>query len=73
MKKFKYGFTEVVITDKDITISHGGNMGNSIKESVNPNLEKLGFPSVENFKKTHEVIKEEGSPDYMWSLKLKKT
>lgn len=69
--KAQYGFTKIHYNNEGLLISHGGNMGNSIIHSVDPNLAKLGFPSIEEMKKTYEVIKEEGWPDYMWSILFK--
>lgn len=70
----KYGFTEVSVkkvgAKRILQISHGGNMGNDIKRSVDPNLKQLGFPAIAKLKKMFDCIEEDGSPDYMYTLKL---
>ena len=51
---------------KLLVIGHAGNMGNTIKGSVDPNLKTLGFPEVDNLKEMFPVVKEEGTPSYSW-------
>ena len=65
------GFTKIIIKNNILSITHGGNMGDSIERSVDPNLEMIGFPTIEELKKKYEVIEEEGSPDYFWSIEFK--
>lgn len=64
------GFTTVKVNTKKgkklLTISHGGNMGNTIKDSVDPNLKIMGFPKVEALKEMFPIVEEEGTPDYSW-------
>jgi len=62
------GFTHVKNKGGKLTIDHSGNMGNSIKDSVNPNLKLAGIPSIEQLKKKYSKFKEEGSPDYSYSI-----
>lgn len=64
------GFTKIKIDKNALTISHGGNMGNSVKDSVDPNLERAGFPPVSSIKKMFSSYEESGSPDSMWSIKF---
>lgn len=65
-----YGFTNVKLQKNILVISHNGNMGNSVETSVNPNLNKLGFPTVDELKNSLKVIEEKGSPDYSWCIKF---
>lgn len=62
------GLTEIGYLPKDdfINIEHAGNMGNSIESSINPNLKRLGIPTIEELKTIYET-KESGSPDYYYS------
>ena len=64
------GFTTIEVNTKKgkklLTISHGGNMGNTIEDSVDPNLKIMGFPKVGTLKETFPIVKEEGSPNYSW-------
>jgi hypothetical protein len=76
-KGFKktYGFTTARIgksstKGKLLSITHRGNMGNSIKASVDPNLIKMGFPSIASLKKMFPNSKEEGSPDYSYVIEI---
>ena len=67
------GFTSVKLDKKRevLTISHNGNMGNTIKHSVDPNLKMVGVPSIAMLKLTYQVIEENGSPDYSYMIKFK--
>jgi len=68
----RMGFTEFKLNKKGILkITHAGNMGNSIKNSVDPNLQKMGLPKVEELKKLYKVVVEKGTPDYYYVLELK--
>lgn len=67
-KTHQYGFTEVKETENSLKISHDGNMGNSIERSVDPNLKHLGYGSIKYLKKLYRKFKEEGSPDYAYSI-----
>ena len=69
-KRIGLGFTEAELLRNKLRITHAGNMGNSIKDSVNPNLKRLGLPPIEKLKKMYPVIKETGSPDYMYSIEF---
>lgn len=66
------GCTGVSEGKSHLLIIHAGNMGASIAKNVDPDLKHMGFPSVAKLKKTHKVLSEEGSPDYLWKLSLKK-
>jgi hypothetical protein len=70
IKKFKMrsGFTEVEMEDDVLIITHGGNMGNTIEHSVDPNLRTMGIIPIKDLKKMYEVISETGSPDYMYEI-----
>jgi hypothetical protein len=46
------GLTDVQVKDNVLTISHSGNMGNSITRSVDPNINSLGLPTIAELKKT---------------------
>lgn len=63
------GFTEVRRVGSDVTISHGGNMGNGI-DSVNRNLTGLNLPPIEKLRELFPGYKEEGSPDYMYTFRF---
>ena len=63
------GFTEVRRVGSDVTISHGGNMGNGI-DSVNRNLFLLNLPCIEKLRELFPGYKEEGSPDYMYTVRF---
>ena len=67
---WSYGFTTVKLMANTFQISHGGNMGNSIETSVNPNLIKMGFPTVDELMGKLLVKEEFGSPDMMWHIKF---
>ncbi len=62
------GFTEIKIKQNQLTITHNGNMGNSIERSVDPNLKICGFPTIKELKKHFQLIKEEGDPDYSYNI-----
>ena len=64
------GFTNIKCNDKFAVISHGGNMGNTIKH-VNENLHRLNKLEVEFLKEKAIKWVEDGSPDYMYTLVLK--
>ena len=70
-KTLHTGFTTAELKNKVLIITHMGNMGNTIERSVNPNLRMMGLPSIEKLKEDCEVILEDGSPDYMYEIKLK--
>lgn len=69
--KKSYGFTTVEKDVNFLTITHNGNMGNSIERSVNSNLKELGYKSIEELKNMYNCILESGSPDYMYKIKFK--
>lgn len=70
------GFTTTVSVSiiksktKILSIEHTGNMGNSIKTSVDPNLKHIGLPTISELKDIYEVIEERGSPDYYYSIEF---
>jgi hypothetical protein len=64
------GLTDVNVSDNTLTISHSGNMGNSITRSVDPNINSLGLPTISDLKKQYKVISEEGSPDYLYTIEF---
>lgn len=65
----RFGFTEVRIVGRLLTIQHDGNSGNTI-ENVNANLKSMGFPTIEKLKKSFvlNLLGEIGSPDYSYSI-----
>ena len=69
-KRFKdrRGFTRVERKGHFFSVSHNGNMGNSVTHSVNPNMEMMKLPSIQELKEKYIVVSEEGSPDMMWSI-----
>jgi len=73
MKNFdiRAGFTRAKYKKGVLTITHNGNMGNSIEMSVNPNLKLLNIETIQELKDKHEVISEVGSPDYSYTIKFK--
>lgn len=72
IKKYPKGssisFLEVDVNSKTITIEYGGNMGSSIKRSVNPLLKEIGLPTVEEIRNAYPGFKEDGEPDYSWYI-----
>jgi hypothetical protein len=66
--KKSVGFTKITNKNGKLIISHSGNMGNSVKDSVNPNLKIAGLPTIEQLKKKYPSYKEEGSPDYSYTI-----
>lgn len=69
-KNVHRGLTDVKLKGDILTISHAGNMGNSITRSVDPNIIALGLPTIAELKKQYKVILEDGSPDYMYTIKF---
>ena len=69
--KYRYGLTEVTVKNNILIVSHNGNMGNTIERSINPNLEALQLPVIEELKREYKVIIEDGSPDYMYLIKFR--
>ena len=68
MKKLQYGLTEIRENESTLKISHGGNMGNTIESTVNPNLKKLGYASIKYLKRLYRKYKETASPDYSYLI-----
>lgn len=66
--RIMFGLTEAILKGDELTVTHKGNMGNSISKNVNPNLEKIGLPTINELKKKFDVKLEEGSPDYMYKI-----
>jgi len=62
--------SELGKSTKILSIEHSGNMGNSIERSVNPNLKRIGLPTISELKDIYEVIDERGSPDYYYSIEF---
>lgn len=73
LQGIKIGFTSAKLDKKRefLTITHNGNMGNSIERSVDLNLRMVGVPSIAMLKLTYQVIEEKGSPDYSYTIKFK--
>lgn len=73
MKNFNknVGLTNVELKNNILTITHTGNMGNSIERSVNPNLKLINIESIEELKNKYTLISEEGCPDYLYQIKFK--
>lgn len=63
-----HGHTEITRNKTHTTISHNGNMGNTVKAHVKPNVDKMLGQGAFDRLKTHG--KESGSPDYAYSLKI---
>lgn len=70
-KRISKGFTSATLNGDILTITHNGNMGNSIEKSVNPNLDMMRLPTIQELKDTYEVVEEKGSPDYAYYIKIK--
>ena len=68
--RLETGFTKVVLVKNKLVITHAGNMGNSIKSSVNPNLKRLGILPIEKLKKLYSTEEETGSPDYLYYIRF---
>jgi len=66
------GFTEIKEDDKILEISHSGNMGNSIEGSVDPNITRIGLPTIAKLKQRFTNYYEDGSPSYWWVIQFKK-
>lgn len=66
---YRYGFLEVIRKNNTLIVAYGGNMGNGMRE-VDNCLKGLGLPSTKILKKNYKVVKEDGSPDYMYTLRL---
>lgn len=64
------GLTDVKVKNNVLMISHSGNMGNNITRNVDPNIERLGLPKISELKKQYKVISEDGSPDYLYTIKF---
>lgn len=65
------GFTRATFKKNELTIGHGGNMGDSVEHSVNPNLKIMGLPTVDELKDNFIIEYEIGDPDYSWAIKFK--
>ena len=62
------GFTGILKRGEMIVISHAGNMGNTIKDDVKPNVDAmLGKGS---FDKLQPLGTASGAPDYLYELKI---
>jgi hypothetical protein len=68
--KLDSGLTHITKRKNILNIWHFGNMGNSIEHSVNPNLERINFPTIDELKSDFEVRTEVGTPDYAWSIEF---
>lgn len=66
-----YGFTSVKESPTDLSIHHGGNMGNTLK-NVDANLKAMEYPSISQLKKMFPKFSEHGSPDYSYDISFKK-
>ena len=68
----RIGFTKISEDDKILEISHGGNQGNTIERSIDPNIKKAGLPTVAKLKEKFTNYYENGSPSYEWVIQFKK-
>lgn len=50
------GFTEITYKDSNVTIYHGGNMGNTVENSVKPNVDKMLGRGAFDFLEQHGKI-----------------
>lgn len=64
------GLTNIKLSKNILTITHTGNMGNSIEHSVNPNLKLINFSTIDELRSLFSITEEKGSPDYMWHIKF---
>ena len=64
----RYGLTKIIVRPRKTVITHGGNMGNTIDNSVRPNVDHLLTSGT--FDELRKVGVEEGGPDYMYTLTL---
>jgi hypothetical protein len=67
IKVINYGFTTARLKGHKLSISHAGNMGNSILDT-SKNLQAMGLPSITELKDTYFLEDEFGSPDYMYTI-----
>lgn len=66
----KLGLTEIKIKKNITTVTHSGNMSNTIEGSVKPNVDQLlGEGAFDRL--LQNKIKEEGSADYLYILQAK--
>lgn len=73
MKWLHQGATTVCLTDdaRVMSVSFRGHTGASIEKCVDPDLDKLGLPTIEQLKKANgDLWNEEGSPSYMYLFTL---
>ena len=63
-----YGFTTIERKGVVVVITHNGNMSNTVEHSVQPNVDAMLGDGVFNRLRKHG--KEEGSPDYAWSMTI---
>lgn len=64
------GFTRINIEGAEVTISHGGNMGDTEQRSVKPNVDRLlGKGTYDRLRKVGVA---KGSPDYWFTLTVTK-
>lgn len=62
------GLTDIMQRGETVTISHAGNMGDSIKYSVKPNVD--GMLGKGMFDKLEPLGIADGSADYLYQLKI---
>jgi len=68
-RKLRCGFTTASLKGTYLSISHSGNMGNSIL-NVSENLKMIGLPGIDELKDTYFLVDEDGWPDYMYGVKF---
>lgn len=66
----RYGLTKIIIRPRKTVIYHGGNMGNTIDNSVRPNVDHM-LGATGTFDELRAMAySEEGGPDYMYTLTI---
>jgi len=69
--RYVYGLTTVIETENFLKVSHYGNMGDCI-DTVNNNLEKMGFLSIQQMKEKYSLFDEKGFPSYAYDITFAK-
>lgn len=65
------GSTNVKESPTELSVSHNGNTGNTLK-NVDQNLKSLKYPTIDELKKKFPKFKESGSPDHSYEITFKK-
>jgi len=68
MKTLYHGLTSILILPRKTRIIHTGNMGNTLKD-IKENVDRLLGEGI--FDELRKVGREEGSPDYMYTLHVR--